>query len=47
MDQIVVKRKLPMIHILLSTSPLNDNEIGYQAPGVKLKLNTNLSKSGG
>lgn len=33
LDQMVVKRRLPMIHILLSDSPLNTEEFGYQAPG--------------
>lgn len=28
LDQIVVKRKLPMIHILLSLDPLNAEELG-------------------
>ncbi|XP_019873377.1 ribonuclease P protein subunit p25-like protein [Aethina tumida] len=34
LDQIVVKRKLPMIHIFLSVDPLDSKEDGYQAPGV-------------
>ncbi|KAJ8966631.1 hypothetical protein NQ314_003398 [Rhamnusium bicolor] len=34
LDQIVVKRKLPMVHIFLSQDPLNTEELGYQAPGV-------------
>ncbi|XP_044264835.1 ribonuclease P protein subunit p25-like protein isoform X2 [Tribolium madens] len=33
LDQIVVKRKLPMIHILLSLETLSFEESGYQAPG--------------
>lgn len=28
LDQIVVKRKLPMIHIVLSIDPLDQNELG-------------------
>lgn len=28
LDQIVVKRKLPMIHIYLSKDPLNTEELG-------------------
>ncbi|KAF2886297.1 hypothetical protein ILUMI_19877, partial [Ignelater luminosus] len=32
LDQLVVKRKLPMIHILLSQQPLDSNELGYQGP---------------
>ncbi|KAF7282218.1 hypothetical protein GWI33_003018 [Rhynchophorus ferrugineus] len=34
MDQLVVKRKLPTIHICLSLNPLNTEDLGYQAPGV-------------
>jgi len=33
LDQLVVKRKLPMIHICLSLDKLNEKELGYQAPG--------------
>ncbi|KAK9873188.1 hypothetical protein WA026_021421 [Henosepilachna vigintioctopunctata] len=33
LDQLVVKRKLPMIHIFLSSKPLDTSETGYQAPG--------------
>nr|CAH7749113.1 unnamed protein product [Callosobruchus chinensis] len=36
LDQIVVKRKLPMIHIYLSQEPLDSEETGYQAPGQKI-----------
>ncbi|KAL1494914.1 hypothetical protein ABEB36_010425 [Hypothenemus hampei] len=32
LDQLVVKRKLPMIHICLSSEKLNKNELGYQSP---------------
>ncbi|XP_066157276.1 ribonuclease P protein subunit p25-like protein [Euwallacea fornicatus] len=32
LDQLVVKRKLPMVHICLSSEKLSDNELGYQAP---------------
>lgn len=28
LDQLVVKRKLPMIHIYLSMEPLNKDELG-------------------
>lgn len=28
LDQIVVKRKLPMIHIVLSVEPLDEKELG-------------------
>ncbi|KAB0795494.1 hypothetical protein PPYR_12333 [Photinus pyralis] len=38
LEQIVVERKLPMIHILLSKEPLNSQELGYQGPGVKISL---------
>ncbi|CAH1119171.1 unnamed protein product [Phaedon cochleariae] len=34
LDQLVVKRKLPMIHIYLTDTSLDPEEIGYQAPGV-------------
>ncbi|ENN73295.1 hypothetical protein HUJ04_002160 [Dendroctonus ponderosae] len=33
LDRLVVKRKQPMIHICLSIDSLNDQELGYQAPG--------------
>lgn len=33
LDQIVVKRRVPMIHVFLSMDPLDENELGYQAPG--------------
>ncbi|XP_030761636.1 ribonuclease P protein subunit p25-like protein [Sitophilus oryzae] len=33
MDQLVVKRKLPMVHVCLSEQPLDINDSGYQAPG--------------
>ncbi|XP_066258166.1 ribonuclease P protein subunit p25-like protein [Euwallacea similis] len=32
LDQLVVKRKLPVVHICLSLEKLNENELGYQAP---------------
>ncbi|KAK5645362.1 hypothetical protein RI129_006662 [Pyrocoelia pectoralis] len=38
LEQIVVERKLPMIHILLSKEPLNTTELGYQGPGVKINM---------
>lgn len=33
LDELVVERDEPTIHILLSRDPLNTNELGYQAPG--------------
>ncbi|KAF5285455.1 hypothetical protein FQR65_LT02295 [Abscondita terminalis] len=33
LEQLVVERKLPMVHILLSLSPLDPKELGYQGPG--------------
>ncbi|XP_018562237.1 ribonuclease P protein subunit p25-like protein isoform X2 [Anoplophora glabripennis] len=45
LDQIVVKRKLPMIHIYLSKDPLNTEELGYQAPGVFIPYNPNENGS--
>ncbi|XP_050303562.1 ribonuclease P protein subunit p25-like protein [Anthonomus grandis grandis] len=33
LDQLVVKRKLPMIHICLSVNKIKENELGYQPPG--------------
>lgn len=49
LDQLIVKRKLPMIHIYLTTETLNKDELGYQAPGQKVPLrkegNTNSTKS--
>jgi ribonuclease P/MRP protein subunit RPP25 len=36
LDQLVVKRKLPMIHIYLSIDPLDSQELGYQGPGVSV-----------
>lgn len=33
LDQLVVVRDEPMIHILLSKNALNTEELGYQAPG--------------
>ncbi|CAH0555264.1 unnamed protein product [Brassicogethes aeneus] len=56
LDKLVVKRKLPMIHIYLSIDPINSKELGYQAPGVflpykshdpkaKKKFNNNRSKT--
>lgn len=35
LDQIIVKRKLPMIHIVLSIDPLDENELGY---AIQLKV---------
>ncbi|XP_044753828.1 ribonuclease P protein subunit p25-like protein isoform X1 [Coccinella septempunctata] len=33
LDQLVVTRKVPMVHIYLSSKPLDTSESGYQAPG--------------
>ncbi|KAK3908745.1 Ribonuclease P protein subunit p25-like protein [Frankliniella fusca] len=33
LDELVVVRDEPIIHILLSKEPLNSQELGYQAPG--------------
>nr|XP_008191170.2 PREDICTED: ribonuclease P protein subunit p25-like protein [Tribolium castaneum] len=41
LDQIVVKRKLPMIHILLSLETLSFEELGYQAPGTTIPFTGN------
>ncbi|CAG9760030.1 unnamed protein product [Ceutorhynchus assimilis] len=32
LDQLIVKRRLPMVHICLSLNKLNEQELGYQAP---------------
>ncbi|KAJ8941393.1 hypothetical protein NQ318_011830 [Aromia moschata] len=56
LDQIVVKRKLPMIHILLSKDALNTDELGYniilikshyiyQAPDVFIPYRANENNS--
>lgn len=34
-----------MIHIVLSVDPLDQNELGYQAPGVRLSINPNRQGS--
>ncbi|XP_065156048.1 ribonuclease P protein subunit p25-like protein [Atheta coriaria] len=50
LDQLVVKRKLPMIHILLSKERINDDQLGYQAPGETVTftpMTTNSSTSNG
>ncbi|XP_018335925.1 ribonuclease P protein subunit p25-like protein [Agrilus planipennis] len=36
LDPIVVNKKLPMIHILLSFIPINTDDLSYQAPGLKV-----------
>ncbi|KAK4875666.1 hypothetical protein RN001_012088 [Aquatica leii] len=41
LEQIVVERKLPMIHILLSLLPLNLKELGYQGPGEIVNIRDN------
>ncbi|XP_050505959.1 ribonuclease P protein subunit p25-like protein [Diabrotica virgifera virgifera] len=40
LDQIVVKRRLPMIHIYLSSESIDTEELGYQAPGQILFFNS-------
>ncbi|GLV32307.1 Ribonuclease P/MRP subunit p25 [Carabus blaptoides fortunei] len=35
-DQLVVKRRLPVIHILLSMDALDASELGYQPPGTTI-----------
>ncbi|XP_022920871.2 ribonuclease P protein subunit p25-like protein [Onthophagus taurus] len=37
LDQLVVKRQIPMINILLSLDPLDEKELGYQSPGKTLQ----------
>ncbi|KAF5272234.1 hypothetical protein FQA39_LY01316 [Lamprigera yunnana] len=37
LEQIVVERKLPMVHILLSLTELDPNELGYQGPSLLTK----------
>ncbi|XP_045476955.1 ribonuclease P protein subunit p25-like protein [Harmonia axyridis] len=46
LDQIVVKKKLPIVHIYLSSKPLDSRELGYQPPGqfVPSQGNVNISK---
>ncbi|XP_023026651.2 ribonuclease P protein subunit p25-like protein [Leptinotarsa decemlineata] len=45
LDQLVVKRKLPMIHIYLSETPIDTEELGYQAPGVYIPQKSKNSSS--
>ncbi|KAG5899943.1 hypothetical protein JTB14_002491 [Gonioctena quinquepunctata] len=45
LDQLVVKRKLPMIHIYLSKDALNTEELGYQAPGEKVPYQSDKNRS--
>ncbi|CAH1977090.1 unnamed protein product [Acanthoscelides obtectus] len=45
LDQIVVKRKLPMIHIYLSIEHLDAEELGYQYPGQEIAYGSH--KGGG
>ncbi|XP_063907569.1 ribonuclease P protein subunit p25-like protein [Zophobas morio] len=44
LDQLVVKRNLPMIHIYLSLEPLNNEELGYQAPGSTIPFEKNENR---
>ncbi|KAI4461330.1 ribonuclease p subunit p25 [Holotrichia oblita] len=41
LDQLVVKRQLPMIHILLSCNPLNNDDYGYQGPNTTIPYKPN------
>ncbi|XP_017771796.1 PREDICTED: ribonuclease P protein subunit p25-like protein [Nicrophorus vespilloides] len=45
LDQLVVKRKLPMIHILLSTETLDCKAVGYQAPNSKISYEPSKENS--
>lgn len=45
LDQLMVKRKLPMVHIYLSSKPLDSRELGYQAPGRFVPFQDNGSGS--
>ncbi|GJQ71435.1 hypothetical protein Trydic_g11160 [Trypoxylus dichotomus] len=41
LDQLVVKRQLPMIHILLSVNQLNSEDYGYQGPNTTIQYKPN------
>lgn len=33
LDELVVRRRVPVVHVLLSEAPLDSSEPGYQPPG--------------